>query len=107
MQLPPEPYRQKYAKYQTRQCRSFDKLTEWARQYNACYQNENVVDANGNPTEDPFENFKYCPEGSPYKPLMEKFFRQKAAGIDAIEAYDMQTINNETSQAFASILDVD
>ena len=66
MQLPPPPYREKYADYQTRQCKSWDKLMDWARQYNACYQNENIKDYNGVATDDGFEHFKYCPQGSPY-----------------------------------------
>ena len=79
MQLPPQPYRQKYAEYQNRQCKSWDKLMTWARQHNACYQNENIVDADGFPSEDAFEHFKYCPQGSPHSPLVEKFFRAESA----------------------------
>ena len=88
MQLPPQPYRKKYADYQTRHCKSWDKLMDWARQYNACYQNENIKDSNGVPTDDAFEHFKYCPQGSPHIPQMEKFFAQKAQGINATQAYD-------------------
>ena len=60
----------------------------WARQFNACYKNENITDANGIASDDPFEHFKYCPENSPHTPLMEKFFEQRARGINATEAYN-------------------
>ena len=63
-------------------------MMAWARKYNACYKNENIQDMYGNPTKEPFEHFKYCPEGSPYKALMEKFFEQRAQGINATEAYN-------------------
>lgn len=57
---------------------------EWARQYNACYQNENILDSSGVPTEDPFEHFKYCPDNSPFTPVMEQWFEQRAQGFDGL-----------------------
>jgi hypothetical protein len=61
----------------------------WARQYNACYKKDNIVDMNGLPTYDAFEHFKYCPEGSPYTLTMEKFFAQRSQGMNATEAHEI------------------
>ena len=74
--------------------KSWNKLMEWARQYNAYYQNENIKDDNGDPTEDAFEHFKYCPQGSPHISLVEKFFAQKAQGINATKACDAFQLGN-------------
>lgn len=89
MQLPPQPDREKYPTYQTRQCKSFDKLLAWARQYNACFKYEGVVNSEGFPTKDPFEHFHYCPPESPYLPLMTEFFKQRGKGLNLSKAYEI------------------
>lgn len=55
---------------QVRQCRSWDKLEEWARQYNACFRYINQTSA----TLDEIQRFLYCPEGSPYRKEVAKVF---------------------------------
>jgi len=57
---------------QPRKCRSWDKLEQWAAQYNACYRyiNETLT-----PSEFPqIQRFVWCREGSPYKAEVEKYF---------------------------------
>ena len=57
---------------QYRQCRSWDKLEVWAKQYNACYR---YVNQTATVEELPqIERFVYCPEGSPYIKEVEKVF---------------------------------
>ncbi|TVY43228.1 Phenylalanine aminomutase (L-beta-phenylalanine forming) [Lachnellula occidentalis] len=74
MVLPPEPWRQHYPLYQERQCKSWDKLIDWASGYNACYHFDNVTDAQGRPIPDgTIEHYLFCPEGSPYRPRMEEY----------------------------------
>jgi len=74
-QLPPQPYRQKYARVQTRQCKSWQGLLDWAEEHNACFQND-VYDENGEPVKNEFEKYRFCPEGSPYTPVMESYFER-------------------------------
>lgn len=54
---------------QVRQCRSWDKLEEWARQYNSCYRFVNQTS-----DIDRIQRFLYCPEGSPYRKEVAKVF---------------------------------
>ena len=55
---------------QIRMCRSWDKLEQWARQYNACYKFVNQT-ARDFPI---VQRFVYCPKGSPYRKEVEKVF---------------------------------
>jgi len=73
-EVPPAPYRQNYAQYQTRQCKNWDRLVDWAAQYNACYKNDNVTDTQGRDVESEFEHYTFCPEGSPWTPIMQKYY---------------------------------
>ena len=78
-QVPPQPYRQKYAKSQTRQCRSWQKLLEWSNDHDACYKYDNVTNADGEPTDtNQLEHYRFCREGSPYIPVMEKYFDRQS-----------------------------
>ncbi|RDL32062.1 uncharacterized protein BP5553_09464 [Venustampulla echinocandica] len=77
-QLPPQPYRENYAKFQTRQCKDWQALLRWAEERGACFQYD-VLDADGKPVEDIFEHYRFCPEGSPYIPAMESYFERKVA----------------------------
>lgn len=57
---------------QYRQCRSWDKLETWAKQYNSCYRYINETE-----TPDQFpqiQRFVWCPEGSPYRAQVEELF---------------------------------
>ena len=76
-ELPAEGYRDRYDKFQTRTCKSWDGLLEWADQYNACYKNDNVTDASGNELENVIEYYTYCPKNSPYKEAMIEHFREE------------------------------
>ena len=78
-QLPPEPYRQKYAQFQSRQCKDWDQLLRWAKQHNSCFQYDNVTDAQGHPTDNQIDHYKFCPEDSPFKPVMERYFEGKGS----------------------------
>ena len=62
---------------QTRQCRSWEKLEEWAKQYNSCYGG---VSGNPGPL---IEVYKYCPKGSPYRDQVARIW-----GNDFIERLD-------------------
>jgi len=77
-QLPPEPYRKNYAKFQTRQCKNWEGLVDWAQERSSCFH-YNVLDDNGEPVKNQFEHYRFCPEGSPYTQVMERYFERKAA----------------------------
>ncbi len=62
---------------QTRQCRSWEKLEEWAKQYNSCYGGDSF---NPQPL---IEHYKYCPKGSPYRDQVSRVW-----GNDFIERFD-------------------
>ncbi|RDI86267.1 hypothetical protein Vi05172_g3667 [Venturia inaequalis] len=55
---------------QPRQCRSWDKLNEWAKKYNACYRYIHEA-SKGFPE---VQRFVWCPEGSPYRKEVDKYF---------------------------------
>jgi Mycotoxin biosynthesis protein UstYa len=55
---------------QLRQCRSWDKLNDWAKRYNACYRYTH--EASGNYPE--VQRLVWCPEGSPYRQEVDKYF---------------------------------
>ncbi|KAI0157125.1 hypothetical protein GGR52DRAFT_565401 [Hypoxylon sp. FL1284] len=58
--------------HQTRMCRSWDKLNEWARKYTACYR---YINQTASYSEVPqVERFVWCPKGSPYIKEVEKVF---------------------------------
>jgi hypothetical protein len=79
MQLPPQPYRKNYPKYQVRQCKSWKKLITWADKYNSCYKYDNVTDASGMSSKNDLDHYKFCPEGSKQRAAMEAYFRNKEA----------------------------
>lgn len=57
---------------QYRQCRSWDELSAWAKQYPACYR---YINETQTPQEFPqIQRFVWCPEGSPYRAEVEKLF---------------------------------
>lgn len=57
---------------QSRTCRSWDKLNDWAKQYNSCYR---YINETQTPDEFPqIQRFVWCPEGSPYKEEVAKYF---------------------------------
>lgn len=57
---------------QVRMCRNWEKLEDWAKQYNACYRYINqTADYKDFPQ---IERFIWCPEGSPYTEAVEKVF---------------------------------
>ncbi|CCD52292.1 hypothetical protein BofuT4_P080870.1 [Botrytis cinerea T4] len=55
---------------QLRQCRNWDKLNDWAKEHNACYRY--IHEQSGNFPE--IERFVWCPEGSPYRKEVDKYF---------------------------------
>ena len=55
---------------QLRQCRSWDKLNDWAKRYNACYRYTH--EASGNYPE--VQRLVWCPEVSPYRKEVDKYF---------------------------------
>jgi len=55
---------------QIRQCRSWSQLEAWAKQHTACWRYTNPHD----PTFNPLERHKFCPEGSPYIAKVKEFF---------------------------------
>ncbi|KAF6224524.1 hypothetical protein HO133_011101 [Letharia lupina] len=75
-ELPPKPFRQGYDPFQTRQCRNWDRLVDWAAGYDACYRDDNVTDVNGREVESEYEHYTFCPEGSEYVPEMERYYRE-------------------------------
>ena len=59
---------------QIRMCRNFDKLTQWGQEpeRHACYHR--ITDYGG--VKHPIEMYANCPEGSEYRPIMEKYFEE-------------------------------
>jgi len=55
---------------QTRKCRDWQELEEFAVQNSACYKNF----ADSDPGHDTLEEWKYCPETSPYKAIVAEYF---------------------------------
>ena len=75
-ELPPKQFREGLDPFQTRQCKNWDQLIDWAQGYQSCYKDENVTDVNGVKVESEHEHYTYCPEGSEYIPEMEKYYRE-------------------------------
>jgi len=77
-QLPPEPAAKDYEVFQSRQCRNWDELLEWADEFNACYQYENVTILPGmSQQEQELEHYRFCPPDSPHTEKMERYFKVK------------------------------
>ena len=57
---------------QSRMCRSWDKLTAWARPLTACYKyiNEEAKHL------DSLERYKFCEPGSPYLPKVRAYWKE-------------------------------
>ena len=75
-ELPPKQFREGYDLFQTRQCRNWDQLVQWAAGYNSCYKDENVTDVNGVEVKSEYEHYTFCPEGSEYIPEMERYYEE-------------------------------
>ncbi|CAF9904742.1 hypothetical protein IMSHALPRED_000160 [Imshaugia aleurites] len=74
-ELPPKGSREGYEPFQTRQCKNWDQLVDWAAGYHSCYQDVNVTDANGVEVKSEYEHYTFCPDGSEYIPEMERYYR--------------------------------
>ncbi|APA08408.1 predicted protein [Sclerotinia sclerotiorum 1980 UF-70] len=57
---------------QVRMCRSWEKLEQWAKQYNSCYRYVNQTASYKDFPQ--IERFIWCPEGSPYAAAVEEVF---------------------------------
>ncbi|KAI1266569.1 hypothetical protein F5Y18DRAFT_361089 [Xylariaceae sp. FL1019] len=55
---------------QTRMCRSWDRLTQWAEDNTACFAYINETQG----VDDIIERFRYCPRGSPLLGPMRRYF---------------------------------
>lgn len=55
---------------QERMCRSWDKLSEWAKQQTACFSYINETQG----VNAVIERFRYCPRGSPFLRAMRTYF---------------------------------
>ncbi|KAG9604954.1 hypothetical protein KCU77_g1031, partial [Aureobasidium melanogenum] len=55
---------------QLRRCRNWDKLNDWAKQHNACYRYINETSRDYPEV----QRFVWCPEGSPYRKEVDKYF---------------------------------
>ena len=75
-ELPPKGHREGYDLFQTRQCKNWDHLVDWAAGYNSCYQDENVTDASGMKVKSETEHYTFCPENSEYIPEMERYYKE-------------------------------
>ena len=62
---------------QTRQCRDWEKLEEWAKGYHSCFR---AARGNSRPL---IESFKFCPKGSPYRDQVARIW-----GDDFIKSLD-------------------
>jgi len=57
---------------QLKKCRDWNKLSEWVRGRSACYRTINITRAGeDHGVEHQLDRYTYCPEGSPYIPLIE------------------------------------
>ncbi|KAI0448078.1 hypothetical protein F4803DRAFT_496412 [Xylaria telfairii] len=75
---------------QTRMCRSWDRLTEWAEENTACFAYINETQG----VNDVIERFRYCSPGSPLLGPMRKYFgyapdwfRERPKDIDSLPRY--------------------
>lgn len=75
-ELPPKSSREGYDRFQTRQCRNWDQLVDWAGRYNACYKDGNVTDVDGVEVQSVYEHYTFCPEGSAYIPEVERYYKE-------------------------------
>ncbi|KAH8660812.1 hypothetical protein BGZ60DRAFT_381676, partial [Tricladium varicosporioides] len=75
-ELPPAPYREKYARFQSRQCKDWGALLKWSEENSACYH-YTVMGEDGRPkAAHPFEHYQFCPKDSPFTPTMEQYFKE-------------------------------
>jgi hypothetical protein len=56
---------------QYRKCRNFDTLNSWAKQHTACFRYDHEAEGNAYPE---IQRFVWCPEGSPYRKEVDKYF---------------------------------
>ena len=56
---------------QLRQCRNWDKLNDWAKKHTACYRYIHEEEGVSYPE---IQRFLWCPEGSPYRKEVDKYF---------------------------------
>ncbi|KAI1169513.1 hypothetical protein F4777DRAFT_572912 [Nemania sp. FL0916] len=75
---------------QTRMCRSWDRLTDWAEENTACFAYINETQG----VNDVIERFRYCPLGSPLLEPMRKYFgyasdwfRERPRDMDSLPQY--------------------
>ncbi|KAF2687590.1 hypothetical protein K458DRAFT_331725 [Lentithecium fluviatile CBS 122367] len=75
---------------QTRMCRSWDRLTEWAEEHSSCFAYINETQG----VNSVIERFRYCPKGSPLlKPMRKHFgysddwFQKRPQDIDTLPRY--------------------
>ena len=62
---------------QARQCKDWNKLSLFAQEHNACYKRLNITKgAIDTGVKSEFERYAFCPEGSPYKEKVEKYFEE-------------------------------
>lgn len=73
--LMPFPAPGQFGGGQMMECRNWDKLIEWAHEpeQNACH---NLIDDYKGAPVNVLERFAFCPEGSPYKPVMDAYFEK-------------------------------
>jgi hypothetical protein len=57
--------------HQIRKCRDWNQMETWAQQHTACWRYMPELEREGRSI---LEEFRYCPEGSPYKETMERYF---------------------------------
>lgn len=54
--------------HQTRQCRDWNQLEQWAKDRSSCYR------FLGNDVDDPVDRHKFCPEDSPYNDVIQTVY---------------------------------
>ena len=76
--------------YQTRMCRSWDKLNQWAETQTSCYVYINETQD----VDTEFSKYKWCPKCSPYAKKMvehmgypEGWYEKRPAEIDSMPPY--------------------
>lgn len=98
---------------QPRMCRDWNKLNEWAKERTSCYKTVNITRAGeDHGVEHQLDRYMYCPEGSPYQPLIDEWKylslpnngNRNKEGIEALTKAEIEADAEAVAEHNAAIL---
>lgn len=101
---------------QPRMCRDWNKLSKWARERTSCYKTVNITrNGEDHGVEHQLDRYTFCPEGSPYLPLIEEWRYLNRPnpgnldndGIEALTDADVKTDAEAVVEHNAAIIGAD